>query len=78
MRRSKILLMVILSTVSSSLIAASGSVPESCVKLVGALEACEAGSSGPFGSIRKACISTAKSEYKCDMPIDEVKKLIKK
>ena len=55
----------------------SDSAPESCIKLVAALEACDEGPSGPFGSLREACKTKAESEFACDLPIHEVRKLMK-
>jgi hypothetical protein len=49
-----------------------------CIKLIAALEACDKGSEGPLGSVRKSCIQSANTKYKCDMPVDEVRKLLKK
>ena len=54
------------------------SVPESCVKLLASLEACDKGPSGPFGSVRKYCKQTANTDYKCPFPVDEVRRLVKR
>ena len=77
MRVSKILLFTSIMVTSPLLLAAGkGSVPESCVKLVAALDACEKGPEGPFGAIRYACKSKAR-DYKCDIPMEELRILIK-
>lgn len=63
---------------SSALYAATNdSVPESCAKLVAALEACDKGPEGPFGTVRKACKEKAKSDNKCDLPVNKVRKMLK-
>ena len=77
MRVSKILLFTGIMATSPLLLAADkDSVPESCVKLVAALEACEKGPEGPFGTIRDACKSEARG-YKCDIPMEELRVLLK-
>jgi hypothetical protein len=54
------------------------SVPEVCVKLLASLEACDRGPKGLFGSVRKVCKDTANSEYKCPLPVADIRKLLKK
>jgi len=79
MRISKIVLLLVTLGSSQYLIADEApSVPESCAKLIAALEACDKGPEGPFGTVRKTCKQTANSEYKCPLPVDEARKLLKK
>lgn len=74
MRGLKILLAMVLISASSLLMAEEKkSMPEECAKLLGALEACDAGAEGPFGTIRKICKSAAESEFKCNIPIEALR-----
>lgn len=79
MRISKILLVTGAMVVSPYLAAEKANpVPGSCAKLIAALEACDKGPEGPFGAVRKTCKQSAKAKYKCDLPVNEVRRLLKK
>ena len=47
-----------------------------CLALGAALLACDQGPSGPFGAIRMACKSTAKSSFDCSLPLSEIMQLV--
>jgi len=79
MRATGILLMLGVMMVNPARAAEeTNTVPESCSKLVAALEACEKGPEGPFGAIRKTCEKNARKEYECNIPLHEVRRRLGK